>query len=155
MGMNRIDKGMNRARTVGGALRHSAAGRLAAPSNRTNLRPRRLEGRRPLKPLSHSAAVPLSTSLSLPFSHYRPILHSSLFGGGTGRGRREWGRDDAGPAVTGCAPQSSKWSVLIFCAAVAVLLVFFAKDTLIRAMAGISVRGLRQHGLSVERPYFI
>ena len=72
MGMNRIDKGMNRARTVGGALARWSgwpAWPGAIKSNETEVR----KGRRGRLPLSFQRG----TSCSSPFSHDRPVLHSS------------------------------------------------------------------------------
>ena len=87
MGMNRIDKGMNRARTVGGAL-HGTMEWLAGMAWRHQIEPnRREEGTGRLPPLSFQRW----TSCSSPFSHDRPVLHSShppaRGAGGTGGGR--------------------------------------------------------------------
>ena len=81
MGMNRIDKGMNRGRTVGGNLQGAA-------------RRHRIERNRGEETVGHSfTSGPNFSSL---FSHYRPILHSSSLGGDGGA---SGGRD--GPAVSG------------------------------------------------------
>ena len=118
MGMKRMDKGMNRARTVGGTARRGMARSNRTKSRRGDRQTER-ERQQPAsipRLLTHSFTSELN--LSSLFSHdrptHRPILHSSSLlgsGGGADSGQRREGRPGRAPrrvGDSGSAPTISK-----------------------------------------------